>query len=695
MGENWRTLIKRLSIAYETGWQYIEDSEEAGSVLTNVFLEMERKNQIRCDKIWDKHKYIFGQVMPGSARNPIRHKSGVIIKATGENDKKDIEAETGLYTVTEQGIPIHFQTVCPVKLTSARLRYVIYCKGLSAWLSYEEEAGIQKQIPLFSPVGKELCHPVFCWKFCGLCDGRKSFCFEAQFEKKDYPKQELSGQWTITDGETIFPAEWERIQDGFLLKGETPEFADNLEGNMYEVRLEFPAGEEPSKDWLDILCSDFMLKETVDLCTPDLCLTDFDAGDGEIVFPFGRTMTEASCCYLACDRVMMAGEREIVICFSEKFETEEKLPDPNPAGYEKLYKKYPWLKNRESVQEWYAENTVWEYFDGNMWRLLPGSEKWQTGCKSDVPGEKTYRWKRPKDMQPCAVEGKEHFYIRLRLSKVCNDYASFYRKKIPVLEKIQFKTEPLCMVSTKRQIPDCSLAEEEKMLFGFDREITSHNCWYTGERIYDFHNNRIMGKSRIFGLEAFWAEQKEMKETYLSCFLPNYVPVIPVFTETDEEYLKQQICKGAAFYVETKDMGVLDAVCTTDMDYESTDFANRKDDQIPEYYLSHLERLLTPFDMEIMLRQRYPQIRIDSCMFSDKGRALRVYAFFEGNAKKNNMAEWELKEQKKRLAEIEEWLENILSQSGPLWLRDCHVKFSLRNTKKVGEADNDRTEIAG
>jgi len=43
----WYTKVKKLALSYNTGWEYLPESEEAGSILTDIFLEMELENKRR------------------------------------------------------------------------------------------------------------------------------------------------------------------------------------------------------------------------------------------------------------------------------------------------------------------------------------------------------------------------------------------------------------------------------------------------------------------------------------------------------------------------------------------------------------------------------------------------------------------------------------------------------------------------
>lgn len=672
--------IKKLALAFGTGWEYMPESGEAGSVLTDIFLRMADANRRRFGRIWEKHESVFLQAVPESREETKESGGALLIKASAEEEGSWLKAGTQAYLPGEQGEDISFRTVCAVQLTSARLQYAVYRRGLWAWLAYEGTTDGQGPVALFRPEGTALDQPVFRWYFQGLCDGREDFCFKVDFGRETIPRTALTGTWTVSDGDHVFPAEWQQSSAGFSLRGETPDFAGNLGGGMYEVRLAFSSGEELTEEWLEILGRDFILIGEAQEQEPDLCLTEVHAGGGEIVYPFGTSVEEASCVYLACDRVMAGEGQEIVLRFRERFIEEEKAPDPVPPEYRKLYKKYPWLDREQPLRQWQAEDTIWEYFNGNMWRTLPGSEAWKTGCGAEA-GERTCRWMRPRDMQPCAVEGEEHFYIRLRLSRVGNAYAAAYRKRIPVWEEIRFLSKERRFSFCHRDIPDEGRAGEEKMYLGFDREVTLGSRWYTGEGSRSFGREQIKGEALLFGKKAFWVELTEKKEETLSCLLPNYVPVRhSPKEETPQKDVGIRIEEGTCFYVEPRDMGILDAVCLEDIYCGEPAGDIRQDKPSAEHYFTHFGRLLTVTDMDLMLQERYPLLRVRSCTYQKKGRILEVELAFltqEWNRKALWTAGEAREEMQNRLPEIRKWLETMASKKGPIWLQGCRVEVRL------------------
>ncbi len=679
MGEDRAIRIKKLALAFETGWEYMPGSDEAGSVLTDIFLKMADANSQRFERIWEKQEAAFMQVVPQSREEPEESRGAILVKASGE-DGSWLEEGTPVYSSGEQGEEVSFRTVCPVQLTSARLKYAVYRQGLWAWSTYEEKADGQGPVALFQPVGTELSHPEFCWYFQGLCDGRGDFCFKVDFGRGTIPRTALPGTWMISDGDHVFEVEWQQSSAGFFLKGETTAFAGNFRGKIYEIRLTLSADEELTEEWLKALSGEFILIGERQEREPDLCLTESGAGDGGIVYPFGTSIEEASCIYLACDRIMAGEGQEIMLRFRERFVEEVKEPEPVSPEYRRLYKKYPWLNREQPLLPWQAEEALWEYFNGNMWRTLPGSEAWKTGCGEEA-GERSCRWKRPRDMRPCAVEGEEHFYIRLRLNRVSNAYAAAYRKRIPVWEEIRFSSEERRFSFCRRALPDKDRAGEEKMYLGFDREVTPGSCWYTGGDFRSFTYEQIKGEAQIFGKKAFWVELTEKRVETLSCFLPNYVPIrYSPKEDAAQEEAGIRIEEGTGFYVEPRDMGILDGVCLADLFCGRMEGDSLQEKPSAEHYFTHFGRVLTSADMDLMLQEKYPLLKVSSCTFHRKDGTLGVKLAFSAQ-EWNNKALWTAGEARgemlHRLPEIQRWLEAMVAKKGPVWLRGCRVEVEL------------------
>lgn len=681
MSVDWHNRVKKLALAYETGWEYIVGSGEAGSVLTDAFLEMAGKNRARFGRIWEKHEREFLQAVPLGDGGAKRLRSAIVIKASAGDGGKCLRAGTGAYTITEDGRLVRFRTCSGLTLTSASLRYAILKEGLSEWLVYDSGWKAETELcgfvnRLLGARQEELAHPVFEWGFDGLCDGRDRLSFAVVFPGGGKPGPEIAqpGSWSVTDGEHVYPLSLEQAKEGFFLGGDTPEFARRLHGERYVVRLEFPAGEVPGQDWQEALCGDILLREAGNSLKPELCLTDGGAEEAGCVRPFGSALYEASCCYFACDRAAAGREGDIALRFTEEFETEEQIPEPPSKEYEKLYRKYPWMRQEETVREWRAEHTVWEYFNGSLWRLLPGSGAWETGCRPEKAGERIFRWTRPSDMQPCCVEGEEHYYIRLRLAGVKDSYAPYYRKYIPVMRDVCFETGEYTAEPVMRRLPESGGWQEAKIFLGFDREVTPQDSWYTGAESLSFSWEQIEGQESRHGMEAFWVglEGKEAQEW--KDLVPNYVEILQEKSEddgdgdSDGEHL--EIHAMADFSVETEDMEVLEAMSVAESRYDKEGPPVCGDMRVDaaKHYFAHYGRLLTLYDMELLLRERYPYLELGECLYQEEAGELHV-ALHMGQPFSGRTEEL--------LLEASEWLGETLSRTGPLWLKNICVKCTL------------------
>lgn len=684
----WQVRVKKLALSYETGWEYLPESEEAGSVLTDIFLEMELENHRRLAKIWEKQEREFLQVVPPGEEEPRRLETALWVKAGEDGDRQWLNRDTRAYTVTEQGELIYFGTVSPLCLSAARLQWIIRRRGLSAWLCYQEGDGFP--VSLSENDGRVLDHPVFRWYFPGLCDGHGSFLFSVEFQAaKDYQAAQglekgPGGSWSISDGRNNYPGVWQQEGGSFSLKGECPEFAGNLEGGDYELKLELPAGEALSAEWVRALTGEIVLREEAAELASELCLADTGPCGSDSVLPFGREPETGSCFYLACDRAAAGAGGKLVLQFAEEYETEEKGPEPEGKQeqyhklYGKLYKKYPWLERTEPIRDWRAEETVWEYYDGKLWRLLPGSEDWNTGCHPREPGERQYSVAVPEDISPCSMEGEEHIYLRLRVSRARDAYAAFYRKQIPVLRAIRFRVEERRFLPKRRQIPDFHQAAEEKVCFGFDREVLPDHRWYTGRECLAFRPEQIRGPGELFGRRACWVEVPDPGEE-LAAFLPNYVTVRQE-AEEGEGADPRQIPAQTRFCVETGKLGVLDALSVADARYDRAGAPIRDELKAAEHYFAHFGRLLTVLDLELMLEERYPFFKVKDCSFVPERRELAVklemlpYKEAEAFAREEG-----------RLQEVSEWLGSVLQKAGPLWLQGAGVNCSLCGEEDGGQ----------
>ena len=677
MRHDWQILVKKLALAYETGWEYQPGSEEPGSVLTDIFLEMEEKNDYRLKKIERKHRQTFLEVVPEREKEPKRLKGALSVKVPGVCDGKRLEKGTRVYTMTENGEMLDFRTDSSLQLTAAGLHWIICRRGLCAWLCYREG----DEFPVLSEKvqDRELAHPVFRWRFKGICDGHKRFSFVADFGMEADMDTVPPGSWTISDGRNIYPVECMQSERKLLLGGECPEFAKNLEGEIYELRMELSTEESLTEAWLKVFAGNLVLGEEEETIEPELCLTQGGFAGSRRVLPFGREPEPTGCFYLACDRAAAGARGDLILQFLESFETEERLPEPKPEALRKQYKKYAWMLREEPVQEWKVEETVWEYFNGSIWRILPGSENWHTGCHAENESKRSLCFIVPSDMRSCMVEGEEHLYLRLRIERVQGAYAAYFRKQIPVFRDIRFHAGARSYRPQESDLPDIEEAMDSSIYLGFDKEVTCDNCWYTGKIVRSFAPEQIKGWGVRYGKEAYWVEL--LWEEKIEDFLPNYVEICQ---ETAED-AQSRIPEKTVYYVDSDELGVLDAVSVSEAHYDENGAPIQNETDAAEHYFQHFCRLLTPMDMKLLLQERYPFLDIKSCVYNQVDNKLEItltMKYQDGQDQKEA-----------KLEEIRGWLRSALRRMGGLWLQTADVKCILQTEEgKAGKKSGDKGE---
>lgn len=668
--------VRKLALAYQTGWEYLPGDSEAGSVITDLFTEMMEVNQERWKRIWDKQEREFLQAVPICEEYGGRLKSALCIKAPEGADGELLSEGSRVYAAPEDGDLLWFTVSGALRLTAASLKYALCRTGLSVRLAWDGEG----MIPLFASSGRVLEQPVFRWRFSNLCNGLESCAFWTE------PEWSPVGDWSITDEKHLYPLEWEETPEGWAVHGITPEYAKNLQDTEYEIVLKLSCQE--TQEGFETFDRDLSLKEPALSLKPDICLTEDGAGDGSRILPFGFFPDAASCCYLACDEILARAQGEIRLEFTESFDMEEELPAEKQETQGKLYKKYPWLRQETDPRDWKAQETVWEFFDGELWRALPEGGR-ETGCwkEEDQGGERSIRWKRPRDMGACCVDGHEHFYIRLRAVKVAGAYARYYRKYVPVLENIRFAKQECIWEQEGREGPDMSEAGQKKMYLGFDHAVTPDNRWYMeyqgekgqGRGELFFAEGQTAGWGRRFGMDAFWVEltpeelRKALPADAESMRLTaNYARILQTLSLSESDSGGERIkpAQGTAFYVETEKAGVLDAASVMDAYYDGAGAPCRTGIREAENFFARFGRLVTPMDIKTLFQDRYPSMQVISCDFEESTRELVVKTTagdgFAGDRTDDV-----------RLWEIKGWLEEEIRRTGSIWLENCQVRIEF------------------
>lgn len=712
--------IKKLALAYKTGWEYTPEGEEAGSVLTDVLLDMLGENEKRLAGKWKKHYREFLRIVPGGKNRMLPARLGVSVRTSHKAGGALLPAGTKFYLTSPEGRLFWFRLDQGVRLTEAKLRYVVYQKALSAWLIYrfdgEEPGG---EIRAFERSTECLARPCFRRSFRGLCDGLEKVCFRPEFSGTASGEALLKGisrkGFMISDGRVSYPLTLEVREGVLLLLGDTPEFKKNLLGGLYELRLDIPPGEE-AVSCPEMLWGRMTLKQEPGSSPAGLCITEDELGDFSEVRPFGREPEPSGCCYIACDAAMTPRNERIALSFRQECEVEERLP-PERTGDRRLYKKYPWLLQEQKAEEWKGEGFFWEYYNGICWR---GLSEYEQGGEEAASKEGLFLpensgkscffiWRRPEDMSPCIMEGQEHYFIRLRPRRVEGAYARYYRKYIPVMKNITFSTEEICFDSLGEELPEREELGRERLYFGFDGEIAAENTWFIRYRMgeeekkasFSFREDMLFGKRTLYGLKGCWAameresffamlndkerdgEEAGTASPVITRLWANYAEGtgIPEEEQDGQGTGSVLIPKGSGGYIKTKEWGQLALSSLWDSVLGGGDSGAGVPGR--EDFYPGFGRIASWQDLKELVRRLAPEFEVLSCDLSKDRNRLEVRV--KPVCPPEEAFSGEASGKEGRIEVIQRQLEGIIRDRGGIWISEVSVRLLVEDAGGKGE----------
>lgn len=143
---------------------------------------------------------------------------------------------------------------------------------------------------------------------------------------------------------------------------------------------------------------------------------------GERWLPFGENPAVWDTCCLACPDAMALRGARLTVSFTLSVRVRE---DPLPgmeqaAAYRPVMRRLP--PPPPPARDVRADQVLWEYWNGQNWLPIPGTEGY-TGCFSGAgPGaarvEASFLW--PEDAAPCEMGGHAGLWLRWRIGRADN-----------------------------------------------------------------------------------------------------------------------------------------------------------------------------------------------------------------------------------------------------------------------------------
>ena len=153
---------------------------------------------------------------------------------------------------------------------------------------------------------------------------------------------------------------------------------------------------------------------------PGMVMTDSGLCQDAVWRPFGERLMQWSTCHISCPEALCLPGAQVTLTWTQTYlQREEILPgmDQEPE-YKPVMRRLP--QPPPAIRDVSAENVLWEYWDGSVWRVIPGTEQYAQVFSApdtlDSGGrhmEAAFRW--PADARRCEVQGVSAYWLRWRL----------------------------------------------------------------------------------------------------------------------------------------------------------------------------------------------------------------------------------------------------------------------------------------
>ncbi len=159
-------------------------------------------------------------------------------------------------------------------------------------------------------------------------------------------------------------------------------------------------------------------------------------------YPFGLSLESWRTCYLSCPDLFSLRGAKILLTAAITFTVwEELLPGTEQAPqYRSIMRRLP--TPPPEPRDVYAQQVIWEYWNGNAWRPIPGTQE-LCPCfgkqKKDTLVQASFIW--PLDAQPCPIQGQRDHWLRWRITQA--DGAGYLPRRfhVPQVLEIQIQAD--------------------------------------------------------------------------------------------------------------------------------------------------------------------------------------------------------------------------------------------------------------
>jgi len=461
---------------YTHEWRFSPDSAESGSTLLSIFAEMVEENIKRLNRVPQKNRKAFYNLLGISGLPPQPAKAMLHFDlSSGAKEPVLVPAGTQVFAQPPtENEPIPFETTEPFLVTPAE---IIEIFNLSPALDritrvkhYETED--KKELPetrfrAFDVFTEEnlQCHCLYIAQENILrVRGKTKFsiCFWESGISEELEK--LVGmladtetyEWSFfsADGWTSFEEVKAEGPDLVLVKPDIVEIIPTKinEQEGYWIRcqviplipekmadMESP---EASQSWRIpaingvALRSQFIDATEQEGILPAVLFASETQVEETECMPFGTFFAPHNVFYIGNDEVFSKKDALISLEFDLGFMTNSMVAEDIPVIKWKLIIKENDIK-RKQTKDVSVSRVVWEYWNGKSWLKLMTGEAGEGIFDYPEAGRKIVKFKCPGDLSQTDVNGLEGLWIRARIVDVENMYYAFTQYQTPVLRRIR------------------------------------------------------------------------------------------------------------------------------------------------------------------------------------------------------------------------------------------------------------------
>ena len=456
--------VEELAASYTPEWRFDRRDPDVGSTLALIFADQMEGNIRRMNQLPEKYHTEFVNLL-GLSLKPAYPASGIAVVDVMRGTVPGVELPRGtrLMAEGEDGTPVLFETMGDVYLTNARMTDVLSISGtegrIRALLGGPAPARLipeNSELPEGETTEKSVSEGTFPFEM---------FDYEQPGIEKNalllYHRNVFGNQpgvpvqihitspegrnlarmltdpkhwkWSYCAENGLVPFESVQEENGaILLKREGESVPVKVDGGEYHLVCLEAVG--PVRGVIEV--GDIRLSSCQDNAVPQLLLHNGEELDAKNCMPLGDTASLFDEWYI-CDEQAFT-QKDALITISFDLSSRKKMMQltvQQQIEELKIIKRKPTAVQYQTAYT-APERVAVEYYDGRLWRRLPGAHDWETLFDGSHSGQVQLSFRCPADWASVPVHGYEGHCLRLRVTQADNCYLLPCEHTMPVLRNV-------------------------------------------------------------------------------------------------------------------------------------------------------------------------------------------------------------------------------------------------------------------